>query len=112
MRSGVPVIPVAVVGNEEAMPIVWKSPRLAKLINVPYFPVTANQFVFGPVLGLVVPLPSKFRIRVLPPVYFDVATNQERYNRSIVMEQAEAIRGAIQSAVFDLLRERRGVWRG
>ena len=74
-------IPIAVVGNEEAMPIVWKSPRLAKLLNVPYFPVTANKFVFGPVLGLVVPLPSKFRIRVLPPVYFDVATNQERYNR-------------------------------
>ena len=30
------------------MPIVWKSPRLAKLLNIPYFPVTANMLMFGP----------------------------------------------------------------
>jgi 1-acyl-sn-glycerol-3-phosphate acyltransferase len=112
MRSGVPIVPIAVVGNEEAMPIVWKSPRLAKLLGLPYFPVTANNFVFGPVLGYIVPLPSKFRIRVLPPVHFDVVTNQERYNRSIVMEQAEAIRASIQSALFDMLSTRHSVWRG
>jgi hypothetical protein len=94
------------------MPIVWKSPRLAKLLGLPYFPVTANNFVFGPVLGYIVPFPSKFRIRVLPPVSFDVATNQERYNRSIVMEQAEAIRASIQSALFDMLSNRHSVWRG
>ena len=112
MRAGVPVIPLAIVGNEEAMPIVAKSAGLAKLLNVPYFPVTANQFVFGPVLGLIVPLPAKFRIRVLPPVYFDAAPNQERYNRSLVMDHSERIRAQIQAAVFDLLRGRRSVWRG
>ena len=68
-----PIVPIAVVGNEEAMPILWKSPRLAKLLGLPYFPVTANNFVFGPLLGYVLPLPAKFRIRVLPPVTFDVA---------------------------------------
>jgi len=112
MRAGVPIVPLAIVGNEEAMPILYKSGALAKLLNIPYFPVTANQFVFGPVLGLVVPLPSKFRIRVLPPVHFDVAANQERYNRSIVMEQADRIRSSIQDAVHDLLRNRRSVWFG
>ncbi len=112
MRAGVPIVPVAIVGNEEAMPIVWKSPTLARLIGVPYFPVTANQFLFGPVLGLVVPLPAKFRLRVLPPVTFDVATNQPRYNRSIVMEHAEAIRASIQAALHDMLRTRQSVWTG
>ena len=111
MRSGVPIVPIAVVGNEEAMPIVWKSPRLAKLLGLPYFPVTANNFVFGP-LGYIVPFPSKFKIRVLPPVYFDVATNQDRYNRSLVMEQADAIRASIQEALFDMLSTRHSVWRG
>ena len=43
MRAGVPVIPIAVVGAEEAMPILYKSNRLAKLIDVPYFPITANM---------------------------------------------------------------------
>ncbi|HSO95140.1 MAG TPA: lysophospholipid acyltransferase family protein [Acidimicrobiia bacterium] len=112
MRAGVPVIPLAVIGNEEAMPIVYKASRLARMLNLPYVPVTANQFVFGPVLGLVVPLPAKFRIRVLPPVYFDAEPNQERYNRSQVMEYAEGIRAQIQEAVNEMLRHRRSIWFG
>jgi 1-acyl-sn-glycerol-3-phosphate acyltransferase len=112
MRAGVPVVPVAIVGNDEAMPIVFKSPRLARLLNIPYFPVTANQFVFGPVLGLIAPLPAKFKIRVMPPVHFDVATNQERYNRSVVMQHSDAIRATIQEALHDMLRQRRSIWRG
>jgi 1-acyl-sn-glycerol-3-phosphate acyltransferase len=112
MRAGVPIVPIAVVGNEEAMPIIWKSPSLARLLNVPYVPVTANMLVFGPLLGLAVPLPSKFRLRVLPPVTFDVPSNQERYNRSMVLEHADAIRASIQEAVYDMLRKRRSVWFG
>jgi 1-acyl-sn-glycerol-3-phosphate acyltransferase len=112
MRAGVPIVPIAVVGNEEAMPILWKSSRLAKLLNLPYFPVTANQFVFGPLLGLVVPLPAKFRVRALPPVYFDAAPNQDRYNRSVVVDHAERIRDQIQEALYDMLRARRSVWFG
>ena len=112
MRAGVPVVPLAIIGNEEAMPIVYKASRLARLMNLPYVPVTANMFVFGPVLGLVMPLPSKFRIRVLPPVYFDAEPNQERYNRSQVMDQAERIRTQIQEALYEMLRNRRSVWFG
>jgi 1-acyl-sn-glycerol-3-phosphate acyltransferase len=112
MRAGVPIVPMAIVGNEEAMPIIWKSARLAKLLGLPYFPITANQFVYGPVLGYVVPLPSKFRIRVLPPITFEVEPGLARYNRGMVMEQAERIRSLIQTEVDDLLRHRRSVWRG
>lgn len=112
MRAGVPIVPIAVVGNEEAMPILAKSSRLAKLMNLPYVPLTANMFLFGPVGGLVMPLPAKFKLRVLPPVHFDVATNQDRYNRSVVLEQSESIRTRIQDALYDMLRERRSVWFG
>jgi 1-acyl-sn-glycerol-3-phosphate acyltransferase len=112
MRAGAPVVPMAVIGNEEAMPILWKSARLARLLGLPYFPITANQFVYGPVLGYLLPLPAKFRIRVLPPVTFDVPPGQARYNRGVVMEEAERIRALIQTEVDDMLRTRRGVWRG
>ena len=112
MRAGVPIVPIAIVGNEEAMPILAKSKLLAKLLNVPYVPLTANMFIFGPIGGLVMPLPSKFRLRVLPPVHFDVATNQPRYNRSVVMEESEAIRSTIQDALFEMLRQRRSIWFG
>jgi hypothetical protein len=70
------------------------------------------MLVFGPLLGLVMPLPAKFRLRVLPPVFFDVAPNQERYNRSVVMEQADAIRDRIQDALHEMLRARKSVWSG
>ncbi|MDQ1477883.1 MAG: hypothetical protein QOE62_3112 [Actinomycetota bacterium] len=111
MRAGVPVIPIAVMGAEETMPVLFKSPRLAKMLNIPYFPVTANMLAFGPA-GLVAYLPAKFRIRVLPPVYFDVPPNQERYSRSRVMEESERIRRMVQDALYDMLRTRRSVWFG
>ena len=91
MRSGVPIVPIAVVGAEESMPILFKSRRLAALLNIPYFPITANMLAFGPA-GLGIYLPAKFRLRVLPPVHFDVHPDQERYPRALVMEEAEKIR--------------------
>jgi 1-acyl-sn-glycerol-3-phosphate acyltransferase len=112
MRAGVPIVPIAVIGSEEAMPLLYKNATLAHLLGVPYVPVTANMLVFGPVLGLVVPFPAKFRLRVLEPVVFDVPPDQERYARSRVMEAAEAIRVRLQEAIYDMLRERRSVWFG
>jgi 1-acyl-sn-glycerol-3-phosphate acyltransferase len=115
MRAGVPIIPIAVVGAEEAMPILWKSPQLAKLLGVPYVPLTANMLAFGPLLGplgAMLDLPSKIRIRVLPPVHFDVEPDQPRYSRSRIMDESEHIRQAIQEALYEMLRARRSVWFG
>ena len=111
MRSGVPVVPIAVVGSEEAMPIVLRLPSLARALRVPYFPVTANVLTMGP-LGVVVPFPAKFKLRVLEPVSFDVPPDQERYSKSRVMEESEQIRTHLQEAVYDMLRDRRSVWFG
>jgi len=111
MRAGVPVIPIAVVGAEEAMPVLFKSSTLAKLIGAPYAPITANMLLMGP-LGLVGYFPAKFRLRVLPPVHFDVAPGQERYSRSRVMDESERIRVTVQEALYDMLRARRSVWFG
>lgn len=112
MRAGVPVIPIAVVGAEESMPIIWKSTTIAKALGLPYFPVTANQVVFGPLLGTLTYFPAKFKLRVLPPVHFDVPPDQDRYSRSRVMEESEQIRELIQAALYDMLRKRRSVWFG
>lgn len=111
MRAGVPVVPIAIVGSEETMPVLWQVPTLAHALGVPYFPVTANMLLMGP-LGLVVPFPAKLRLRVLDPVTFDVPPDQERYLKSRVMEEAERIRGSLQAAVNDMLSERRSVWFG
>jgi 1-acyl-sn-glycerol-3-phosphate acyltransferase len=111
MRAGVPVVPVAVVGSEEAMPIVLRLPSLAKALRVPYVPITANVLTMGP-LGVVLPFPAKFKLRVLDPVHFDMPPDQERYSKSRIMEESEGIRTRLQEAVFDMLRDRRSVWFG
>ena len=111
MRAGVPVIPIAVVGSEEAMPVILRLPTLARAIGVPYFPITANLLAFGP-LGVVAPFPAKFKLRVLDPVRFDVPADQERYSKSRIMEESEHIRSQLQEAVYDMLRDRRSVWFG
>ena|SRR5437016_339305 len=112
MRAGVPIVPIAVVGAEESMPIVYKSPLLAKAIGAPYVPLTANMLLFGPLLGTVLYFPAKFRLRVLDPVRFDVPPDQERYSKSRVMDEAETIRVAMQENLYEMLRQRRSVWFG
>ncbi len=111
MRAGVPIIPLAVVGNEETMPIVFKIPALSRALGLPYAPVTANMLALGP-LGAVVPFPAKLRIRVLDPVVLDVLPDQPRYSRSRIMDTSEDIRHAIQAELYDMLRHRRSVWFG
>ncbi|MGZ4693819.1 MAG: lysophospholipid acyltransferase family protein, partial [Acidimicrobiales bacterium] len=59
MKAGVPIVPIAVIGAEESMPIVWKSNMLAKAMGIPYMPVTANMLAFGP-LGGALYFPAKF----------------------------------------------------
>lgn len=114
MRAGVPIVPIAVVGAEEAMPILWKSSQMAKLTGLPYVPLTANMLAFGGLgpLGALLPFPAKIKIRVLDPVHFDVEPDLPRYSRSRIMDESEAIRQRIQESLLDMLRHRESVWFG
>lgn len=111
MRAGVPIVPIAVVGAEESMPIVLNIPTAARAFGLPYVPVTANALALGP-LGVAAYFPAKFKLKVLEPVHLDVPPDQVRYSKSKVMETAESIRQQIQSALYEMLRERRSVWFG
>ena len=109
MRAGVPIVPVAVVGAEESMPTMFKVPALARLLGVPYVPITANMLLLGPI-GAIAYFPAKFRLKVLDPVAFDVPPDQERYSKSRIMDAAEDIRVNLQETLYDMLRSRRSVW--
>ena len=112
MRAGVPIVPIAVVGAEESMPILFKLPALSKALGLPYVPITANMLLLGP-LGTVGYFPAKFKLRVLDPVSFDdVEPDQLRYSRSRIMDESEAIRQRIQGELYDMLRHRRSIWFG
>jgi 1-acyl-sn-glycerol-3-phosphate acyltransferase len=111
MRAGVPVVPIVCIGAEESMPIVFRLPSVAKALGIPYMPVTANMLLLGP-LGIVGYFPSKFKLRVLDPVSFDMPSGQERYSKSRIMDEAESIRTHMQETIYEMLRERRSVWFG
>lgn len=112
MRAGVPVVPIAVVGAEEAMPILARNELIAKALGLPFFPITANMLAFGPLLGGLAYFPAKFKLRVLDPVHFDVEADQERYSRRRIMDEAEQIRRSLQHEITDMLELRKSVWFG
>ncbi|MEO5853218.1 MAG: lysophospholipid acyltransferase family protein, partial [Nocardioides sp.] len=66
MRTGVPIIPLSVVGAEEIYPLVGNVPALARLLGVPYIPITPFFPWLGP-LGLM-PLPSKWILEFGEPI--------------------------------------------
>jgi 1-acyl-sn-glycerol-3-phosphate acyltransferase len=111
IRAGVPIIPIAVMGAEETMPILFRLPAVAKALGLPYFPVTANMVVLGPA-GALIPFPSKFTLRVLDPITLDIPPDRDHYPRSLLMEEAERIRQLLQQHVDQMRRERRSVWFG
>ena len=107
MRAGVPIVPIALIGTEDA------TPTLATFrMNGQDVPLTVNSVVFGPLLGPFLPFPAKIRARALPPIHFDEEANQDHYSRSAVMERAEDVRERLQSAINQMHVRRKSVWRG
>jgi 1-acyl-sn-glycerol-3-phosphate acyltransferase len=66
LRTGAPVIPVAIVGAEETYPLLYMVKAFSKMLGVPFLPVTPTFPWLGP-LGLA-PLPSRWRIVIGKPV--------------------------------------------
>ena len=98
LRTGSPIVPVAVVGSEEIYPKVADLPAVARLIGAPYFPVTPTFPLLGP-LG-VVPLPSKWRIEFLDPIETTSYGPEGADDRAVVLELSELVRGQIQEALY------------
>jgi len=111
MRAGVPLVPIAVVGAEDAMPIFAHVPLLQRLTGLIYFPVNHAFPHFGAAAGLMY-LPAKFRISFLEPVDLSGYGPEEAEDLSLVQSIAEDIRARIQTEVDALLESRTSVWFG
>jgi 1-acyl-sn-glycerol-3-phosphate acyltransferase len=104
LRTGSPIVPVAVVGSEEIYPKVGEAPAIARLIGAPYFPLTPTFPLLGP-LG-VIPLPSRWRIEFAEPIDTARFGREAAEDRSFVFELSEQVRETIQGKVYDNLVER------
>ncbi len=98
LRTGAPIVPVAVVGSEEIYPKLGELRPLARLIGAPYFPVTPTFPWLGP-LGTV-PLPSKWRIEFCAPIDTSAYGPEAAADRALVLELTERVRDTIQQRIY------------
>jgi 1-acyl-sn-glycerol-3-phosphate acyltransferase len=111
IRARVPIVPIAVIGAEEAMPIFAHlrfAQRLSGLIYVPFNHAFPH---FGLLAGLMY-LPAKFRIRFLEPFQGSAYAPESAEDAAQVQTIAEGIRARIQAALEEMLAERRSIWLG
>jgi 1-acyl-sn-glycerol-3-phosphate acyltransferase len=111
MKAGVPIVPIAVVCAEEAMPIFAHVPLLQRLTGLMYFPVNHAFPHFGLAAGLMY-LPAKFKIRFLDPVDLSGYGPDDAEDVALVQSVAEDIRAKIQREVDELVASRESVWFG
>jgi 1-acyl-sn-glycerol-3-phosphate acyltransferase len=109
MRTGVPIVPLSVVGAEEIYPMVGNVPALARLLGVPYVPITPFFPWLGP-LGLV-PLPSKWLLEFGEPIRTDEYDAGAADDPMLVFNVTDQVRETIQQSLYTLLGERTSVWR-
>jgi 1-acyl-sn-glycerol-3-phosphate acyltransferase len=108
LRTGVPIVPCSVVGAEEIYPLVGNVPSLARLLGVPYVPITPFFPWLGP-LGLV-PLPSKWLIEFGEPIRTDTYDEGAADDPMLVFNVTDQVRETIQQTLYSLLMQRRSVF--
>ncbi|WP_370616410.1 lysophospholipid acyltransferase family protein [Mumia sp. Pv 4-285] len=104
MRAGVPIVPVSIVGAEEIYPLVGNVPSLARLLGIPYVPITPFFPWLGP-LGMI-PLPSKWIIEFGEPVRTDAYPPEAADDPMLVFNVTDQVRETIQQTLYALLVDR------
>jgi 1-acyl-sn-glycerol-3-phosphate acyltransferase len=98
LAAHAPIVPVAVLGTEEAGPVLARVPALAGPTRIARLPLTAP-----------LPLPAKVRIRFLEPVH---TADLLASDRATVQALTHDIRALIQENLLELVAARRSVWLG
>jgi 1-acyl-sn-glycerol-3-phosphate acyltransferase len=111
MRARAPIVPIALVGAEEAAPVFAQFTLLRRLTGLLYVPLTPT-FPHGGLLGMAGYLPAKFTIRFLEPVRTDDMGDEPWEDKGLVQTVAHEIRTRIQEELYDMLAQRRSVWFG
>jgi 1-acyl-sn-glycerol-3-phosphate acyltransferase len=108
IRTGVPIVPCSIVGAEEIYPLIGNVPFLARLLGVPYIPITPFFPLLGP-LGLV-PLPSKWIIEFGEPIRTDSYDAGAADDPMLVFNVTDQVRETIQQTLYTLLMRRKSVF--
>jgi 1-acyl-sn-glycerol-3-phosphate acyltransferase len=108
IQNQAPILPVAVIGHAEIFPILarFESHFVTRVLGWPYFPI-APMFPLAPV-----PIPSKWHVRILPPVSPHGLKPEDADNTLIVKDLSNYVREIIQRNVNDMLPKRKSIFWG
>ncbi len=110
IRTGTPIVPVTIIGAEEAHPMMLPSGRIAKMLGLPFVPVTPTFPLLGP-LGLA-GLPARWKISFGEPIPMDGYRPEQSEDIVLVNRLNEKLRETIQGSLDRLLRARQSVFKG
>ena len=96
LRAGVPIIPAAIVGGEESMPLLGKIP--GGLFGVEYLPITLP------------PLPARWHLRFAAPISMEGAPAEPEHDLAWVERKNLAVRDQIEAMLTDMLQHRERIF--
>ena len=99
LRYRIPVIPTAIVGAEEQMPVLARVDSL-KLFGAPYLPIPATPF----------PLPVRYHLRYGAPLELHERFRGAPRDPQTIQQAAALVKAAVQTLIDDALEEREGVF--
>ncbi|NML54960.1 acyltransferase family protein [Streptomyces sp. R302] len=108
LRAGVPIVPCSIVGAEEIYPMIGNAKTLARLLGLPYVPVTPTFPWLGP-LGML-PLPTKWTIEFGEPIPTDGYPPEAAEDPMLMFNLTDQVREQIQHTLYKLLVQRRSVF--
>jgi 1-acyl-sn-glycerol-3-phosphate acyltransferase len=111
MRAEAKLVPVCVVGAEEAAPIFAQVNLMRRLTGLLYFPITPTFPWLGP-FGMLGYLPAKFKLRFLEPIDTASMGADPAADKALVQSVAQEIRSRIQENLHEMVGRRRSVWFG
>ncbi|MFI6344808.1 lysophospholipid acyltransferase family protein [Streptomyces sp. NPDC050560] len=108
LRAGTPIVPCSIVGAEEIYPMLGNAKTLARLLGIPYFPLTPTFPWLGP-LGMV-PLPTKWTIQFGEPIETKGYPAEAAEDPMLMFNLTDQVREQIQHSLYRLLVQRRSVF--
>jgi 1-acyl-sn-glycerol-3-phosphate acyltransferase len=104
IATGAPIIPVTTIGGDEIFPLLGNNQSLARLMKLPYWPLTGS-FPWLPFPANLTPLPIKFAIVIGEPVVLNYAPERAS-DKKLRMQVAREVQYSIQRNLNSLLRQR------
>jgi 1-acyl-sn-glycerol-3-phosphate acyltransferase len=110
IQTQTPLIPIATVGGDEIYPNFVNVKSLARLLKMPFFPLTVTFPWLPAPLGFV-PMPVRWLMKIHEPIHLDYPP-EKATDRKLTLKITREIQYMIQRDLNELLRERKSVFSG